>query len=239
MTTQAVQTIPWTYTDQRGVLLWTWRTEHFVARVSGQEVENPDGPPGARIIRSYNWDVSDLIKLNQGMPRMLIEGMSSTFDEAENSVREHVGKCYDSRLGYRPFSGPFATRYFLSTGEEVNVQPYLNTKCAVTVLLPDRSERTVVGSFTANGYRWRLTTGDAVLEIVPEHVVAISNRSAAAERAAQAMDNDLYSGIGRIYREDPKRGCTGRPGYTVGTVDHAGAPRCPLHESDVPDHLLR
>lgn len=239
MSSQHVEPIPWTYTDQSGVLLWTWRTEHFVARISGQEVPNFDDPLGGRVIKSYSWDLSDLIRLHQGTPRMLIEGMASTFGEAEEHVRENLGKCYDPRLGYKSFVGSFAHRYVISTGETVDVRPFINTRCSVTVLLPDLTERTVVGNFNVSGYRWRLSTPEDTFEIVPEHVLAISNRSAAAERAAQYAHSDLYSGFGRIYREDPKRGCTGKPGFTLGTVDHAGTPRCPVHEVGVPDHLLR
>ena len=45
--------------------------------------------------------------------------------------------------------------------------------------------------------------------------------TAAAERATEIVRGDLYSGIGRMYREDPRPGCTGRAGFMVGTVDHA------------------
>ena len=67
----------------------------------------------------------------------------------------------------------------------------------------------------------------------------ITNRSEAAERATAITRNDSYSGIGRIYREEPSRAAPGSPGFTMGTVDHAGAPRCPIHEIGVPEHLLR
>ena len=116
---------------------------------------------------------------------------------------------------------------------------YIGTRCAVTVLMPDRTERTVTGDFDVSSYKWRLTSTEATLEIIPEHVVRITNRSAAAERATAITRNDSYSGIGRIYREEPRPGCTGKAGFMLGTVDHAGAPRCPIHEVGVPDHLLR
>jgi hypothetical protein len=231
--------IPWTFTDSPGILLWTWSTKHFVARVTGAEVDNDDDPGGRRIIRSYQWDVSDLMRTNQGMPRLLVEGTSTSFDDAEAQVREHVGKLYDPRLGYRRFAGPLALTFTLSTGERADVSEYVGTSCAVTVLMPDRTERTVSGDLEVLHYKWRLTTPEQVLEILPEHVVKITNRSEMAERATQITRVDTYSGIGRLYNEEPRRGCTGRPGFTMGTVDHAGAPRCPIHEAGLPDHLLR
>ena len=231
--------IPWTFTDSPGILLWTWVTEHFAARISGAEVDNEEDPDGRRIIRSYQWDVSDLMRTNQGLPRLLVEGTSGSFEDAEAMVREHVGKLYDPRLGYRRFAGSLAFTFVLSTGESVDVGEYIGTKCAVTVLMPDRTERTVTGDLDVAHYKWRLSTPEQVLEIIPEHVVRITNRSEIAELAAAIIRNDSYSGIGRLYNEEPRRGCSGRPGFTVGTVDHAGAPRCPIHEAGLPDHLLR
>lgn len=239
MTTGLAQPIPWTFTDSPGILLWTWKTDHFVARVTGTEVDNEDDPAGRRIIRSYQWDVSDLMRMNQGLPRLLVEGTATSFEDAEAAVREHVGKLYDPRLGYRSYAGPLAFTFTLSTGERVDVSEYLGTSCAVTVLMPDRTERTVTGDLDVSHYKWRLSSPEQVLEIVPEHVVRITNRSEIAERATAITRNDSYSGIGRIYNEEPKRGCTGRPGFTVGTVDHAGAPRCPIHETGLPDQMLR
>lgn len=244
--------IPWSYTDSPGVLLWSWVTEHFVARISGTEVAGP-GPESAgdrgdtiadeftdrRLIRSYAWDVSDLMRTQQGLPRLLVEGISPGFSEAEALVREHVGKLYDPRLGYRRFAGSLAFTYSLSTGQRMDVSSYIGTRCSVTVLMADHSERTVTGDFDVHHYTWRLTTPVEVFDIVPEHVVRVTNTSEAGERARAVTHIDSYSGIGRIYREDPRPGCTGRAGFTVGTVDHAGAPRCPLHEEGLPDHLLR
>jgi hypothetical protein len=236
MTVDIIESVPWSYTDEPGVLQWTWLTPHFVARITGTEVATEES---VRFVRSYAWSISDLVRQIQGVPRLIVDGSASSFEEAEDRVREHIGKCYDPRLGYRPYAGPLAFRFALSTGEVVDVSPYIGTRCVVTVLLPDRSERTVSGEFDVRGYRWRLLTQDEVLEIVPEHVVRISNRSEAADRASAVVHGDTYSGIGRIYRQDPRPGCTGRAGFLVGTVDHAGCPQCPLHEAGIPRHLLR
>lgn len=239
MTVGLVEPAPWTFTDAPGVLLWTWLTPHFVARVTGAEVDNDEDDEGRRVIRSYAWELSDLVRTTQGLPRVLVAGQASDFDEAEQRILEHVGKCYDPRLGYRKFAGPLAYTFTLSTGEVVDVSAFIGTRCAVTVLMPDRTERTVTGDFAVTHYKWRLAAPDRITEIVPEHVMRITNRSEAAERATLIIRGDLYSGIGRIYREDPRPGCTGRAGFMLGAVDHAGAQRCPLHEAGLPEHLLR
>lgn len=229
--------IPWQYTDEPGVLLWTWTAPHFVARIVGQEVSAPDGTD-RRIIRSYTWELSDLIRRQQGLPRLLVEGIASDFAEAEARIREHVGKAYDPSLGYRAYAGSLAFRYTISSGDVVDVRDFVGTPCTVTVLMPDRSQKTLTGDFMVENYRWRLTTREHDIDVLPEHVLSITNRSAAAQRATEITRLDSYSGVGRIYDEDPRPGCTGRPGYTVGTVDHAGCPRCPLHEEGLPEHLL-
>ena len=32
------QPIPWVFTDMPGILMWTWVSDHFVARIAGAEV---------------------------------------------------------------------------------------------------------------------------------------------------------------------------------------------------------
>lgn len=240
------ENIPWTYTDQPGVLMWTWVTDHFVARIRGAEVAGPDeaaealeGAGGRRYIRSYSWDIADRMKTNDGVPRMLIEGGTTGFAEAEQLIREHVGKLYDSRLGYRRFSGNLAYTFEVSTGERVDVSDMVGTTCTVTVLMSDGTRRTAAGKLKVSGYRWELQQGDTVTKILPEHVVSITNRSDVADRARRVARKDVYSGVGRIYSEDPGPGCTGTAGFAPHTVDHAGAPQCPIHEEGLPRHLLR
>lgn len=241
MTAEALEPVPWIYSDAPGVLMWTWLTEHFIAKITGAEVQPAEGAEvaGQRTIRSYSWELADLMRTNQGMPRVLVEGMAASFDEAEALVREHVGKCYDVRLGYGRFSGSLANTFTLATGETLDTTPFLGTRCTITVLLPGGGSQQVQGDLSLQNYKWRLRDGDQILEITPEHVSAVVNRSEAASRAAKVVHLETYSGIARIYRDERKTGCTGTPGFMVGTVDHAGAPRCPVHEVSLPDDLIR
>ncbi|NDH19344.1 MAG: hypothetical protein EBY51_08265 [Actinobacteria bacterium] len=32
------QPIPWVFTDMPGILMWTWVSDHFVARIAGAEI---------------------------------------------------------------------------------------------------------------------------------------------------------------------------------------------------------
>ncbi len=227
--------IPWQYTDSPGLLQWAWVTDHLAARIVG---ETASGPGGSRIIRHYHWEVSDRIRLQQEMPRLLLDGNAGSFDEAEALVREHVAKCYDPKLGYRRYAGSLAFTFELSTGVREDISAMIGREVMVTVLHADGSSRTLRGDLDVRGYRWVLTSAQETLEVIPEHVVSISDRSEQAQRAADITRPSSYSGIGRIYREEARPGCTGRPGFMAATVDHAGASRCPLHEVGLPDHLL-
>jgi hypothetical protein len=235
MSGAAVEPIPWNFSDSPGVLMWTWLTEHFIARITGAQV----GEAEERTVRSYTWDLSDLMRTSQEMPRLLIGGQAARFEDADLLIREHVGKCYDPRLGYQGFAGPLVNTFTLASGETVDVTPLIGTRCTVTVLLSDGSREIVMGDLSVDHYKWRLRDGEQILEITPEHVMSIANRSAAAERASALVESADYSGIGRIYRGDRTNGCTGTPGYVLGTVDHAGAARCPIHEVSIREDLLR
>jgi hypothetical protein len=221
--------------------MWTWLTEHFVAKITGAEVSSPESDelPGHRTIRAYSWELADLMRTHQGMPRVLLEGMASSFEDADALIREHVGKCYDTRLGYGRYAGSLANTFTLATGELLDTTSLLGTRCTVTVMLAGGGSQQVQGDLSLEHYKWRLRDGDQILEITPEHVSSVVNKSEAASRAAKVVHLDTYSGIARIYRDERKSGCTGTPGFMVGTVDHAGAVRCPVHEASLPDELVR
>lgn len=227
--------IPWVYSDLPGILMWTWVSDHFVAKITGTEVLGGD----ERTIRSYSWELADLMKTNQGLPRVLVEGVAGDFDEADGYIREHVGKCYDPRLGYQQYAGSLANTFTLASGERVDVSALVGSRCTVTVLMADGSTESAAGDFSVHHYMWRLRNGDEFLEIRPEHCTHITNRSAIAEKATALAYPETYIGIGRIYRTEHSAGCTGTPGFTIGTVDHAGAPKCPVHEAALPADLLR
>ena len=58
------EAIPWRYTDSGGVLQWAWVSDHFIARIVGHEVSSDDGG-GQRVMRSFRWELSDLVQWNE------------------------------------------------------------------------------------------------------------------------------------------------------------------------------
>ena len=168
-----------------------------------------------------------------------MDGAARTWEEAEEHIREHVGKAYHPRLGYRRFCGSATFTFDLASGERIDVSSYIGSMCHVTVLVPGGGERVISGDFDVRNYRWLLSGRDGSYEVVPEHVLRITNRSETADRAAEIAYSPTYSGLGRIYREEFRPGCTGKPGFEIATVDHAGAAPCPIHERGISDHLLK
>lgn len=227
--------IPWSYADQPGLLVWTWISDHFVARVNGQEVQ---ANSGQRTIRSYRWELLDKMRMHQGMPRILIGGEALSFEQAESQIAEHVAKCYDPRLGYRSYSGCLAFTFELSSGERMDVSSLIGSYVNVELLKGSRQIENIQGDLSVHGYAWRLDNNGQISEISPEHVLSVTNRASQAKAAQVSLHGEKYSGVGRIYREDARPGCTGKPGYLAHTVDHAGAPQCQLHEVGLPAHLV-
>ena len=123
-------------------------------------------------------------------------------------------------------------------GEMVDVSDYVGCPVTVRVLTESNLERVISGDFDVVGYRWRLATRDSIFEILPAHVVHIGLSAQSAHRSPITRFDESYTGIGRIYARNPSPGCTGRPGFRPHSVDHAGAPKCPVHESEMPDHLI-
>ena len=106
---------------------------------------------------------------------------------------------------------------------------------AVTRRLPDACEQRLK---TASRYTVRLGDDDVVY--TPDKIVQhAAGATALIVWTTEVVNADSYSGIGRIYRSERTTGCTGTPGYVVGTVDHAGVSRCPVHEASVREDLLR
>lgn len=226
--------VPWVFTNSSGLATWTWLTEHFVARIVGQMPASVDSDIDessiVRHIRFVDWEVGDLIHRHQDMPRVIVEGRASHFDQAEVLIRENVAKAYEPTLGYRRYAGPLAFTFELASGQKHDVSDLIGRDVQLRVLQAGGSERVVRGEFGVHGYRWRVVTPGGTLEVVPEHVVEITGHGRI--RASSNL------GIGRIHRDSMRAGCTGAPGFAMGTIDHAGKSQCPIHEDDIAPHLL-
>lgn len=202
--------IPWRFTNHELVQMWQWFTEHFEARIS---VEG----------NSFAWDIHDLVA-EPGERRFLTEGRTALFAGAEAEVRETIGKSYPAHLGYRKYAGTLATTFSIATGERIDFGLYDGMRVVVTVRLPNGHTQSYIGSATVIHYELHLTPdAGGPVKIQPSHIVKIVGEG------GNVASNHDYTGVGRTFRGEAVRGCTGAPGYMLGTVDHDGDP-CPVHE---------
>lgn len=201
--------------------MWQWKTAHFQVTVS------TEGP-------SFYWELGDLIVPNQGLPRFLAENRAADFDAAEREVREAVGKSYPSLLGYGAYTGSLATTFTIATGERVNLGEFAGQQVVVTVLLPDRSQQTVVGYASVVHYELHLAPPNGgSIRIQPAHIVQVVGEGGGSANSGNAD----YLGMGRMYRGQVTRSCAGRPGFLPNTIDHTGSTPCPTHETAAPRYV--
>lgn len=233
-----LEPIPWVFTDTPRVVLWSWCTPQFLVKIVAMEgtslandLDADNSLTAARHVKSYEWEIGDLIRPNQGLPRVFAYGITSTFSAAEDSIREHVGKAYAIKYGYMKFAGTLANTFETTDGQIVDFTRFINTDCMLTIRQPNGSDRKISGVLTVNHYKIRLKSDWRVLEVRPEHIVSAANASDIASRAIALRKQNTHSGIGRIHNTDKTPGCTGTPGFLPNTVDHAGCNECPVHET--------
>lgn len=230
------QPIPWSYSDKGNLLAWVWSTDHFVARIVGNRV--PGTSAGELFVRTHHWELADRVTMHGGVPRVIVEGDVRHFVEAEDLLREHVGKAYAAVGDYVAFAGDAANRFELSDGTVIDVGHLVGSRVIVRVHTGPDSYKALTGEFELAGYWWQVTTAEGTFEVLPAHVLHVAPLSNLGATAAWAHQNASHRGVGRFYTGNPGPGCTGRAGFAPDTVDHVGAPRCPVHESEVRDHLL-
>lgn len=207
--------IPWNLQSSDMGSLWTWDTALFQVTITGDN-------------RSFYWNMTDVASR-----RVFADGQARRFGEAEDMVRETIGKAYPVDAGYASYAGDLATTFTLATGHRVDLAAYIGRPVTVTVI--QRDERTVEYSGVAavDHYDLVLTQGTAAVRITPtfiqaitlvEEPVATTTTRTSTRYASPPSRGTLRTGKGKI-----TRGCTGKAGFLPGTVDHAG-PACPVHE---------
>lgn len=213
--TFGLRAIPWAYLDHDLMKMWVWRTEHFEVRITAN-------------INSYSWQIIDLITSPDGL--FLTEGVSKDFADAENEVRETIGKSYPIKYGYAPYAGSLATTFTIATGERIDFGLFSGKRAVVTVRLSTGAEQSFIGSIRVVHYEIHLTpdTGSAV-RIQPAHIAKVTGEGGGVLGQARSS----YTGMGRIYRGSIPRGCNGKPGFLPDTIDHTGD-ACAIHEDSGP-----
>lgn len=209
----AVEPIPWRFMNSDLMQVWLWENDVFDARITSE-------------VNSFAWDIYDRVAGN-GESQFLVDGRASGFDEAENMVREAIGKSYAATYGYRKYAGALATTFTLANGHRVDLGTFDGTRVVVKVRLPEGPDQTFIGTARVVHYDLHVTPdAGTALRIRPSHIVSIVGEGGATDTSTSAV------GAGRMVRGERVRGCTGVPGFLPATVDHLG-PVCPIHEESV------
>lgn len=203
--------IPWSFTDSEGGV-WLWTTEVFRAVISTV------GPNG------YYWEVSHVYA--DANPEVVSSGSLGSFADAEFAVRETVGKAYRIEAGFRPFAGKLATTFQLANGRWLDFGPLEHARARITVRRTDGGSDVYSGLLRVNHFMIDLGTENGGMSIVPSHILDVRRDNGITPETMDSAKRPT-----RITDGNVTPGCTGRHGFTPGTVDHFDAPQCPVHET--------
>lgn len=202
--------VPWTYHASDMMPSWEWRTDHFFAQ----------------IIKSENAFTVTVNDLTSGHPRHLLHDITFSHAEAVKMVLSVVGKSYPLRLRYREYAGHLATTFTIHDGTEMDFGPMEGAP--VSAVIKDQgSTRMVTGSLQIDRHKIRLLLDSGQMLVVPPAlIVSVQHRNQLASETEAATQR----AGSRTIQAQMKPGCTGRPAFRPGYVEHPPASGwCPVH----------
>lgn len=213
--------IPWTHDTSEFGSVWQWENDTFLVTVNGD-------------MRSFYWTIADKSANPDAAPRPFADGTAGSFEQAERSIREVIGKAYPPSLGFAKFAGALATTFVIGTGESVDLGSFVGRKVKVTVASREGPDEIYRGTAKVEHYELILISGDEALRISPSFLLGIEPEGFGGPSMRPTSVGT--SGTRTIQgRKEP--GCTGTPGFMAGTIEHRG-PICPIHEETAQSHPL-
>lgn len=205
--------IPWEHELSDLQSIWLWETEEFTVRVLGD------------VHRCY-FTVTDTWQ-DPSNPRILTDGQTASFRQAENRVREIIGKVYPVELGYRKYAGSLATTFMIASGQRFDFGTYEDEIVTIEVFTGPETISAMTGRLKIDHYYLALIKGQTHISVRPTHVKSIELVHRAPQMGEKSRKYEKISG--RTFRAGWKKGCTGISGFLPNTVDHREAV-CPIHE---------
>lgn len=203
----ALAPIGWIFNSGGGGI-WLWRTDHFDAVIG----------------KGFFWRVEHHGGSTESR-QLLGDGQTRTFEAAEISVRETVGKCYPTQAGYMRYAGALATTFTTADGCRVDFGRYQRKRVLVDVRNGQGTTDVYQGTLTVRHHTLIVERpGAPAVQINPRHVDDIR----CADGSIPSPVHDMSAN--RMHPGKVTPGCTGRAGFRYGLVDHMGAPPCPVHE---------
>lgn len=209
-TETALPPIPWNFSNADGGA-FVWDTPLFRAVISSSS-------------GGHYWEVAHVAG---GGAKAIRSDVAADFAAAEVAVRETIGKAYRPDSGYRHFAGALATTFQLADGSWLDFAPLERHQVVLTVRRADGGTETHTGELRVSHYTVTVDSRERdLLAVLPHSVVSARTIEGIAPQTTTSAKPRS-----RITQGKPEAGCTGRAGFVGGTVDHLGAPECPLHES--------
>lgn len=173
--------IPWAHSNSDLGSVWRWETPDFFVVVNG------DG-------RSFYWVLSDTSLNPEAEPRVVGDGQAATFEQAERSIRETVGKAYPPRMGYLHFAANLATTFILADGQQHDLEQYSGRRVKVMVAPRGWDGKECRGVASIDHYDFVLTTPEEVTRILPSYIMEITP-DGVGTKAPKATPTPLDKGI--------------------------------------------
>lgn len=215
--------IPWIHRTNPLVTSWVWETDHFVATIFSEGL-------GAGK-KMFNWKINDK---SSGASVPFESSASKDFNEAVEGLLEVIGKSYDRVLGYQEYSGDLATTFTVFTGQKIDLSPLIGE--TITLLIYNEHDELndimISGQFDISHYDIVLQADDqTTVKINPAYVKSIKKEYNLNEMIDELDKASKTASRGRrIFYEEWRKGCTGRPGFNPGTTEHSiGDPFCSIH----------
>ncbi len=208
--------IPWVFVDSPLLKAWTWTTPHFESKILSMGAKD-----------SYTWKVVD----KTGSPSTVIgAGEFNSFTGAEEELLELIGKAYPISLGYQAYAGDLATTFVIRSGKKVDLSAYLGGNVIVDVFDKKNPEfpLTIVGLFSLSNYKVHIKTDRNSISVIPPEFIINIRREFDPSQMKEKVES---FGSRRVFNTEWVQGCTGHPGFVVGTVIHNPSDEfCSIHD---------
>ena len=211
--------IPWVHSSNPLVTSWIWETEHFIVTIYAE---------GLTSKKMYNWKINDK---SQGRPVPFDSAAAESFNASVDGAIEVIGKSYPRDLGYQAYAGELATTFSVADGRRLNFAAVIGDAVILKAHDGQGGEAIITGIFDIQNYDIVVQTGDNSHIVIPPSKIIDIRKEYGSMSVLDSLDVSVKTTKNkRIFHEEWRRGCTGKPGFNAGTVMHSpNDPFCPIH----------
>jgi hypothetical protein len=213
------QPISWVHRSNPLITSWIWETPHFVLTIFAE---------GLNVKKMYNWKINDKSK---GFPVPFDSAPAESFQASVDAAVEVIAKSYPRELGYQAYAGDLATTFTVGNGRRINFASLIGDMVVLTARNANNEDTLITGIFDIRNYDIVIQTGEATGVVIPPERVMAIHKEFGSTNVLDTLASDVKSSRNkRIFHEEWRKGCSGKPGFNAGTVEHApNDPYCSIH----------